>query len=120
MYPAKTELNPCRPVNGKSLKASHFLYFDLGYSNIWPRSKQRANEPDTSCTEIDHCSACGSLYEVRYLVQEGTDSCLGSNIPLWASGNKTFEIIDNIFHLLWKKTGLKFLTEHLGWLRERQ
>lgn len=49
---------------------------------------------------------------MRYSVQKGTDSCLGT-VPLWTSGNKTFEIIDNIFHLLWKKIGLKLLTEHL-------
>lgn len=44
---------------------------------------------------------------MRYSVKDNTDSPLGSTAPSWASGNKTFEIIDNIFYQVWKKARLK-------------
>lgn len=114
-HSAITELNPCRPVKRKSLKTVHFPNMDLSYSNICLRSKQRANEP--ACImhwNCDHCSTRGSLYKVKYLELGGTDSSLGNRVPSWASGSKTFEVIDHVFHLLWKNRGLKLITKHLG------
>ena len=47
-------------------------------------------------------------------VKDSTDSSSDSNVPVRASGHKTFEIVDSMFNQVQNKIGLKLLTLYLG------
>lgn len=104
------ELNPFRPTNRKSLKASKFPNLVLGYPNICFISKQRIMNLTASGTETVIIIASVVLHRRR--VKDSTDSSSDSTVPVRASG--TFETVDSMFHQLRNKIRLKLLTLYLG------
>lgn len=106
------ELNPFRPTNRKSLKASKFPNLVLGYPNICFISKQRIMNLTASGTETVIIIASVVLHRRR--VKDSTDSSSDSTVPVRASGHKTFETVDSMFHQLRNKIRLKLLTLYLG------
>lgn len=106
------ELNPFRPTNRKSLKASKFPNLVLGYPNICFISKQRIMNLTASGTETVIIIASVVLHRRR--VKDSTDSSSDSTVPVRASGHKTFETVDSMFHRLRSKIGLKLLTLYRG------
>lgn len=106
------ELNPFRPTNRKSLKASKFPNLVLGYPNICFISKQRIMNLTASGTETVIIIASVVLHRRR--VKDSTDSSSDSTVPVRASGHKTFETVDSMFHRLRNKIGLKLLTLYRG------
>lgn len=65
-----------------------------------------------SGTEMMTIIASVVLYRRR--VKDSTDSSSDSTVPVRASGHKTFEIVDSMFHQVRNKIGLKLLTLYLG------